>query len=402
LTWVDIFRSARLNVINEGPRGQAVYRVLGRGPGNEYRLLYIFDGIKTGNQTLEALPGTSISEETAWEDISTVRVEILDGTGWAGFREVQVFSRQDPKPLPVSAEDKAPLFMARVNSEALAPITPDNAILIEPLAMLGRGTINHLAWSPDGKILAAASPLGVWLYDPASPETQPRLLEGHTRDVLSVAFSPDGESLYSASQDGTVKQWDPVSGGLKKTVTYRQDFSDEVAGQDHTPDIWAMAISPDAKLLATGADDGSLQLWSLSMGRREAVLEGHRSYINKLVFSPDSKLLASNDLNGGLFIWDAESGDQLAALPVQGQVQSLVFSPDSKILAYGGAGMAVRLWDTVKGEVVAELVEHTGVLSLSYSPDGLTLASSSLTGAIQFWDAVLGGSRFSRNTPAGL
>jgi len=126
------------------------------------RLLHVFEGNKTNNQTLDFSPGI------AWDGISTIRIEINSGSGWVGLREIMVFSRDKPKPLPVSDEAATPLYLAQVDPASLKPITADNAIFMEQLAVIGRGKINDLAWSPEGNLLAAASPLGIWLYDPAA------------------------------------------------------------------------------------------------------------------------------------------------------------------------------------------------------------------------------------------
>ncbi len=383
--WIEvdlegIYSISRIKVINQGPTGQAAYQVLGRGPGNENRLLHVFEGNKTENQKLEFSP------ETAWEDISTIRIEIPGGSGWVGLREIQVFSRDDPKPLPGSAEGETPLFLAGVQPDALAPITPENAILMKQLAMLGRGKINQLAWSPDGRTLAAASTIGVWLYDPAALGSPPRLLEGHTRDVLSVAFSPDGAVVLSGSQDGTVKQWDTATGSLKRTISLWDDFSFEVGQQKRDSEVWSMAFSPDGTILASGGFDGKLRLWDLSTSRQRALLKGHTEQIANVVFSPDGTLLASYSVDSKIIVWDVETRSQRASLTSQGQVQSLIFSPDGTMLAYGGHGMTVRLWDTVTGEERAELTEHTGVLNLAFSPDGAMLVSSGLIGTVRLWD----------------
>jgi len=390
--WIEvdlegIYSVSKIRVVNEGPTGSVPYQVFGRGPDNATRLLHVFEGSKSQNQTIEFSP------ETPWEDISTIRIEINSGTGWVGFREVQVFSRDEPRSLLESDKDKTPSFLAEVHADELAPITSGNAIFMEQLAMFGRGPVNEIAWSPDGKTLAVASPLGIWLYDPSDLKSSPLLLEGHTRDVLSVIFSPDGKTVLSGSQDGTVKQWDAVTGDLKRTISLWNDFSYEVGDQKRDSEVWSIAFSPDGKLLAAGAYNGTLRLWDLSTGKQSAVLKGHTSLINNLAFSPDGTLLATSGVDSTLFVWDVAKESQLAALPIPGQVQSLVFSPDGKTLAYGGTGMSVRLWDTIAGEESVELSELDGVLSLAFSSDSLTLASSSIDGSVRLWDGESASSR---------
>ena len=403
--WIEVdleglYSISRIRVINQGPTGQAVYHVMGRGPGHQNQLLHVFDGHKTENQSLEFSP------EEPWEDISTIRIEILNGSGWVGLREIQVFSRDDPKPLSTTAAASAPTpsFMAQVHTDALEPITPDNAILMKQLGMLGRGTINHMAWSPDGKTLAAAGTLGVWLYDPLALDSPPRLLEDHSRDVLSVAFSPDGTTVLSGSQDGTVKQWDGATGNLMRTLSLWDDFSYEVGDQKRDPEVWSMAFSPDGTLLAAGGFDGTLRVWDLATSRQRTVLKGHTTQIASLAFSPEGTLLDSADYDGALLLWDVAAGSQRAALSGhQGWVRTLAFSPDGKTVASGSNDMTIRLWDTATGTELSVWEGHTGeITDLAFNSDGLTLASSGMDRTLRFWDVVTGSQRLIQDQAHGV
>lgn len=392
--WIEvdlegIYSISKIKVINQGPSGLAVYQVLGRGPGETNQLLHTFDGIKKENQILEVKP------ETPWEDISTVRVEILNGSGWAGFREVQVYSRDEPKPLPVVGSLQPP-FLAKVQLAELEPVTPDNAIFMEQLAMLGRGPANDLTWAPDGETLAVASPLGIWLYDPEAVDSPPVLLDGHKRDILSTEFSQDGTQLFSGSQDGTVKVWNSATGELERSVPLWENFSHEVGNAPRESEVWSIAFHPDGKQLAAGRFDGKIHLWNWRSGKQGPILQGHTTIVNKLAFSLDGSLLASSSVDGAIFVWNVETGGQLAQLITQGAVQSLAFSPNGEMLAYGGAGMAIRLWDTVTGEELVELSENTNTLSLTFYPDSYSLAFTSLDGTVRIWDAESGSANIFR------
>lgn len=381
--WIEvdlegIYLVSKIRLINQGPTGTASYQVFGRGSDNKTRLLHVFDGNKSENQKLEFSP------ESAWEDITSIRIEINEGSGWVGLREVQVFSRDDPKPLP--AEVATPPYLAQVDPATLEPINADSAIFMKQLAMFGRGQINDLTWSPDGKMLAAASPLGVWLYDPSMLNSVPRFLDEHTRAVLRVAFSQDGSMIFSASQDGTIKQWETATGTLKRTIHLWDDFAYEAGEHKRDIEVWSMAFNPDGTLLAAGSLDGTLNLWSLIPGKPRTVLKGHAGSITNITFSPNGKLLASSSNKGELFVWDVNSGEELARLTVDGQVQALSFSPDGSTLAYSGVSMTTHLWDIDSGQEYVELTDHTGVLSMAFSPDGGKLASASFSGTVQIWD----------------
>ena len=383
--WIEVdlqglYSISRIKVINQGPTGNAAYQVFGRGLDDRNQLLHTFEGNKSENQTLEYSP------ETPWKDISTIRIEINSGSGWVGLREIQVFSREEPKRIPALAGETTPLYLAGVDVNKLKTITRENASVLKPLSILGRGPVNQMVWSPDGSVLAVASPLGIWLYDSASLKSPPRLLQGHTRDVLSVAFSPDGRTVYSGSQDGTVKQWNAETGHLKRTIALWNDFSYEVGEQKREKEVWSIAFSPDATKLAAGTFNGSLRLWDLDTEKVVTNFSGHKHQISHLAFSPDGSLLASNAVDGSLFVWDVVAGSQKQNLSNQGQVQTLAFSPDGHTLAYGGFSMNTQLWDASTGEQIGEVAQLKNVISLAFVPDGSSLVSSNAKGVLQSWD----------------
>ena len=86
-------------------------------------------------------------------------------------------------------------------------ITTDNVGQVKPTAQLGQGVFGQLAWSPDGKVIAAAGSKGVRLYRASNLQNAPNLSEVYAPIVTSVAFSPDGSLLASGGSDGTVQLW---------------------------------------------------------------------------------------------------------------------------------------------------------------------------------------------------
>ena len=204
-------------------------------------------------------------------------------------------------------------------------------------------------------------------------------LHGHTGYVTSVAFSPDGSRLASASFDGTVKVWNAAT--TKETLTIK----------GHTGRVHCVAFSPDGSRLASG-DDDTVRLWDAVTGRETLTLRGHAASVTCLAFSPDGSRLASASDDGTVKVWDAVTGRETLTLrghtaPVTG----VAFSPDGSRLASASEVGTVKVWDAATGQETLTLKGHTGaVTGVAFSPDGLRLASASFDRTVKVWDAVTG------------
>ena len=139
--------------------------------------------------------------------------------------------------------------------------------------------VRAVAFSPDGKQLASASALAVWLWDVGSGAAL-QTLEGHSSYVSAVAFSPDGKQLASASYDSTVRLWDAGSGAALQTL------------EGHSDRVSAVAFSPDGKQLASASDDSTVRLWDAGSGAPLQTLNA--GLVTTLSFSNDSTSLQTN------------------------------------------------------------------------------------------------------------
>jgi hypothetical protein len=140
-------------------------------------------------------------------------------------------------------------------------------------------------------------------------------LRGHTGEILSVCFSPDGTRLASAG-DNTVKVWDVRTGQELLTL------------QGHTGGVLSVCFSPDGTRLAS-AGDQTVKVWDARTGREQRTLQGHKSFVHCVCFSPDGTRLAGAFF-GSVKVWDARTGQE--ALSLKGHtraVNSVCFSPDS-------------------------------------------------------------------------
>jgi WD40 repeat protein/tRNA A-37 threonylcarbamoyl transferase component Bud32 len=236
--------------------------------------------------------------------------------------------------------------------------------------------------SPNGRLLAVGlKEQGVALWDVRKLKPVGARLVDTDGEVKTLAFSPDGRTLAAVTRT-TLTLWDVGSRSRLHEPLY--------AGNPSI--VLAVGFSPDGAKLATASSDVGLQLWDPATGNNLDAL-GFGGGASDLSFSADGAMIASVPTRGGAEVWDAATGTSIAAFdgPPDNEDFSVALSPDGHFLAVGGFGRLVRIWDVRSQKLVHELDQGgNGAFTLEFSPDGRTLAVSGYEPAASLWDVATG------------
>jgi WD40 repeat protein len=249
-----------------------------------------------------------------------------------------------------------------------------------------RGAVRSVAFSPFAdQLLSGGADGSVLLWDAPAARLRHKLA-GHARAVTSVAISPNGTILASAAEDATAQ--------LSEAGTVRT-----LKGQGAS--LRALVFSPDGREVATASQDGIVKLWDPLTGRERRTLGGENVPVNGLAFRPDGGELAAAvgdyiELRrpGQVRRWQLPDGNELPPLrDVTGCFMTTSFSLDGQLLAFAGIypDNGIRIWSSAADQLRFTLSGHENAcFCVAFSPDGQTLASSGSDGNVRLWSSRTG------------
>jgi WD40 repeat protein len=324
------------------------------------------------------------------------------------------------------------LLLATIGSDVRLWNVATHAEAAAPLTGNTESFLGYVAFSPNGKLMAAAysDMVRVWTVATLRPVGQP--IDTRSGNITSLTFSPSGSTLAISSDLGLVQQW--TVAGHRRLTDYRVR-----QGANH------VVFSPDGTELATAGDGGVVYLLNASSGRLIRQIPADSVPINSLAFSPDGKTLVVGDSVGVVRLWDPATGQQ-SGVPLLGHtgvisemaftlggrqlvtasddgtvriwnfrvlqplgepltgnvgmVHDITFSPDSRLAATGGEDQTARLWDVQSGLEAGKPLSPEGtvanipvgtaypVMAVAFSPDGALLATAGRQ--VWLWNAHTG------------
>lgn len=240
-------------------------------------------------------------------------------------------------------------------------------------------TVRSAEFSPDGQFILTAGEDGIARLRDGSGRRFLRPPMAHRGPVWRARFSPDGRHVVTASADRTARVWDLQSGGAG------------AAPLEH-PDVVRDAVfSADGLRVATACADRQARVWDRQTAQLLVPPFPHDAEVLAVEFSPDGQWLATSAADQAARIWEAHSGRLRAVLRHDGPILAIQFSPEGRSLATASGDATARLWEVATGRPLTDPLEHDGaVTAVHFSGDGVRLVTASADGLARVWDVRTG------------
>ncbi len=313
------------------------------------------------------------------------------------------------------------------DNKFLAVVTIDNSVSIYSVGIWRKldnwkfqEPVNTVTFSPDGKKLGIATKSRIDFFDTENWALESRIAEevkdtkdliftpdmkrlisvnahaeidffdknyshqnklhGYKLDIIKTLFSPTGNLLASANEDGTIALWDLQTGQQLRNISA------------HERSVNGLSFHPNARLLASGGDDGVIKIWNLQKDTSPKVLRGHAGPVYSVDFSPTGDVLASCGSDKSVRLWDVKSRREITQLYDHlARIWSVEFSPNGQFLASASDDYSVKIWQVQSRKLIRTLIGHEALVkSASFSHDSRYLATASSDKTIKIWNVISG------------
>jgi WD40 repeat protein/tRNA A-37 threonylcarbamoyl transferase component Bud32 len=253
-------------------------------------------------------------------------------------------------------------------------------------AIIHPGTVKSIAFSPDGKTLLVGAQAGTSLrcYDLATRRPVPPAWDCHDTVYVAV-YGPDARLVATAAQENNARLWDARTGRAVGPPMV------------HPGVVFTVAFSPDGNKLVTGCRDGAARFWDVATGNPAGPVLRHHGPVRSAAFSRDGRLVLTASEDGTARLWEAETGYLVGqVLPHPDEVRQALFATDRKHVLTAGFEGTARLWRLADEQASVKEMKCPGAVAVvALSPDGRRVLtgcedSEGRLGESRLWDAETG------------